>query len=201
MARATSDGVEKRRHGSVEAAVPAATLIFPSKGRPLTCGRMIKDRPKRLELLYIPCPQYFVTFCSRNRKTIPSLKSAQVALENHGRHGLEKHKISLSHYMIMPDHVHLFVRGGFEFSVSRWIGGLKRFMSQAMNAPKDFWQPGFFDRVMRTHDNPEVSWLYVTQNPVRAGLVRQSEDWPYQGRIVDGEKSAADTAAATERGM
>jgi REP element-mobilizing transposase RayT len=159
---------------------------------------MIKDRPKRLEQLYLRYSQYFVTFCSRNRKTIPSLESTQVALERYGRHGLEKHGISLSHYMIMPNHVHLFVRGGFEFSVSRWIAGLKRSMSKAINAPKDFWRPGFFERVTRSRDNPEVKWLYVTQNPVRAGLVRQSEEWPYQGRIVDGGESAADTAAATE---
>jgi len=28
-------------------------------------------------------------------------------------------------------------------------------------------------------------WLYVRENPVRAGLVRSAEDWPYAGELND----------------
>jgi hypothetical protein len=46
-----------------------------------TVGRMIKDRPHRLDLTYINQPLYFVTFATRDRKVIPSLDCAHVALE------------------------------------------------------------------------------------------------------------------------
>ncbi len=29
----------------------------------------------------------------------------------------------------------------------------------------------------------EEKWEYVLENPIRAGLVKQSADWPYQGEI------------------
>jgi hypothetical protein len=47
-----------------------------------------------------------------------------------------------------------------------------------------FWQPGFFDHLLRTADSYSAKWQYVWENPVRAGLVAQPEEWPYQGEIV-----------------
>ena len=38
---------------------------------------MIKDRPHRLDLIYINQPLYFVTFATRDRKSIPSIDCAQ----------------------------------------------------------------------------------------------------------------------------
>ena len=40
--------------------------------------------------------------------------------------GLIKFDVALGRYVIMPDHVHLLVRGGRNFTLSSWIGGLKR---------------------------------------------------------------------------
>jgi REP element-mobilizing transposase RayT len=47
-----------------------------------------------------------------------------------------------------------------------------------------FWQPGFFDHILRTDESYGEKWNYVRENPVRAGLVRTAEEWPYQGEIV-----------------
>jgi hypothetical protein len=47
-----------------------------------TLGRMIKDRPHRLDLIYINQPLYFITFSTRDRKKIPSLDRAQGVLED-----------------------------------------------------------------------------------------------------------------------
>lgn len=46
-----------------------------------------------------------------------------------------------------------------------------------------FWQPGFFDHLLRNNENYAEKWDYVWRNPVRAGLVAKPEDWPYQGEI------------------
>lgn len=50
-----------------------------------------------------------------------------------------------------------------------------------VNAP--YWQERFFDHVMRSRESYEQKWLYVRDNPVRAGLVGNWSDWPYQGEI------------------
>jgi REP element-mobilizing transposase RayT len=47
-----------------------------------------------------------------------------------------------------------------------------------------FWQPGFFDHVLRNDESYTQKWKYVRENPVRAGLVSRADDWPYQGEFV-----------------
>jgi REP element-mobilizing transposase RayT len=144
---------------------------------------MIKDRPRRLDLVYINQPLYFVTFATRDRKTIPSLNRAQVALEQFARCGIGTFDVAVGRYVIMPDHVHLFVRGGRDFVLSAWIGGLKRAITVAVNCRR-LWQAGFFDHVLRREESYAEKWNYVRENPVRAGLVQVADDWPYQGEIV-----------------
>ena len=144
---------------------------------------MIKDRPHRLDLTYINQPLYFVTFATRNRKRIPSLDRAQAVLEDYAHRAIENFNVALGRYVIMPDHVHLFVRGGRDFTLSSWIGGLKRAMSVTLQSPK-LWQPGFFDHILRSDESYGEKWNYVRDNPVRAGLVKTADDWPYRGEIA-----------------
>jgi REP element-mobilizing transposase RayT len=83
----------------------------------------------------------------------------------------------------MPDHVHLFVRGGPDFTLSSSVGGPKRAMSVALKSPR-LWQPGFFDHILRSDESYADKWNYIRDNPVRVGLVQTADDWPYRGEIV-----------------
>jgi REP element-mobilizing transposase RayT len=83
----------------------------------------------------------------------------------------------------MPDHVHLFVRGDQGFRLSPWIGGLKRAISVVLKSQR-LWQAGFFDHILRSEESYAEKWNYVRDNPVRAGLVKAADEWPYQGEIV-----------------
>ncbi len=54
----------------------------------------------------------------------------------------------------------------------------------------EFWQPRFFDRAVRT-----VQEYCIHLNPVRAGLVERTEDWPWSSvRDYGGNLSAVDSA-------
>ena len=145
---------------------------------------MIKNRPHRLELIYSSEPVYFVTFCTRNRQVIPDLKKAQTALEMYAERGLDKFSVALGRYIIMPDHIHLFVCGDANFVLSRWVAGLKRVISKALGIRGEFWQPTFFDHILRSDESHAEKREYIRQNPVRAGLVKQSDDWRYQGEVA-----------------
>ena len=134
---------------------------------------MIKDRPHRLDLIYINQPLYFSTFATRDCKKIPSLDRAQGVVEDYGHHAIENFKVALGRDVIMPDHVHLFVRGGRDFALSSWISGLKRAMCVTQKSPK-LWQPGFFDRILRSNESCGEKWNYVRENPVQAGLVKSA---------------------------
>jgi hypothetical protein len=45
------------------------------------------------------------------------------------------------------------------------------------------WQPEFFDHLLRSGESMAEKWMYVRENPVRAGLVAQAEIWPYAGSV------------------
>lgn len=104
-----------------------------------------------------------------------------------GERAYAKRNIAVGRYVIMPDHVHLFVTGPDDFELGRWIGVLKQFMMKAVvreQAREPLWQRGFFDHVLRSEESYGQKWNYVRDNPVRAGLVEKADDWPYAGEII-----------------
>ena len=87
----------------------------------------------------------------------------------------------------MPDHLHLFVCGPPEFKLEQWIRMLKTALGKTLKESgrePESWQRGFFDHLVRHSESYAEKREYVRLNPVRAGLVNRSEDWPYQGEIV-----------------
>jgi REP element-mobilizing transposase RayT len=149
---------------------------------------MIKGRPPRLEQIfqsYDP-PLFFITFCTFHRARIEPLNLAHEAFRTYALRGRDEFNIAVGRYVVMPDHVHLFVRGGPDFELAKWVNGLKRAMSVALERKTStpLWQPGFFDHVMRSDESYAQKWDYVRNNPVRHGLVTASDAWPYQGEVV-----------------
>src|SRR4029453_4053438 len=120
---------------------------------------------------------YFVTICVANRqpvlaneRTFRALKTAVAKLP---------HWTVLA-AVLMPDHLHVVVSptnvrdaklGNFAAALKRWI---RRELNAAWN-----WQPGCFDRLLRSDESLHQKWLYIQDNPVRAGLVQRAGDWPY----------------------
>jgi hypothetical protein len=45
-------------------------------------------------------------------------------------------------------------------------------------AARDFW-----DTQLRRQESYDSKWEYVISNPVRAGLVKEPNDWPFQGEL------------------
>ena len=154
----------------------------------LTSNSMIKGRPPRLPQIFqsYGAPLFFVTVCTLHRRNIPSLEAAHDALLSYGLRGTQQFNVALGRYVIMPDHLHLFVRGDASFVLATWVKGLKRAILKGSSTKPQasFWQPGFFDHLLRSDESYAQKWEYVRQNPVRAGLVKLAEDWPYQGEIV-----------------
>ena len=140
---------------------------------------MIKGKPPRLSLVYPNQPLYFVTFCTLYRR--PTLTREQIhdAFQDYCRRGCD-YGVGVGRYVIMPDHVHMFVRSAIDFDLGIWVRGLKRAVSRERN----FWQPGFFDHILRSDESYGEKWNYVRENPVRAGLVAAADEWPFQGEIV-----------------
>lgn len=59
---------------------------------------------------------------------------------------------------------------------------LGRQIQTSRSAP--IWQRGFFDHVLRSDESYAQKWNYVRQNPVRPGLVKNADDWPFSGELI-----------------
>lgn len=143
------------------------------------------ERPPRLGLVfqrYDP-PLYFITFNTRDRRKLLANAKVHSAFVGFAATGLDQ-GIAVGRYVIMPDHVHLFVRGSLDFVLGQWVRMLKRNLSMSIDAPSPHWQSGFFDHLIRHSESYSQKWAYVFQNPVRAGLVTVAEKWPWQGEIA-----------------
>ena len=143
------------------------------------------DRPPRLDWVfqkYDP-PLYFVTFNTYRRKKLLVNQQVHAQFVKFTQTG-EDHGVAIGRYVIMPDHIHLFVRGSHDFLLTQWIRLLKRSLSKTIAGPPPHWQKGFFDHLIRHSESYAEKWHYVEQNPVRAGLVTAAEGWPWQGEIV-----------------
>ena len=171
---------------------------------------MTLGKPPRLDWIfqrYDP-PLYFVTLCTVRRRKILANEVVHRSLIEYGERGIER-SVALGRYVIMPDHIHLFVRGGPEFNLGLWVRGLKRVVAAAVTGgrgglqssstasppaasdgcsytgSRNIWQRGFFDHLLRNSESYAQKWNYVWENPVRAGLVSKPEDWPFAGEIVE----------------
>jgi putative transposase len=149
---------------------------------------MIKNRPPRLDVIFqrYDCPLFFITVCTLHRRKIGNLKTAHQVFQKYISRGERDFGVAVGRYVIMPDHMHFFVCGPPDFVLDQWVNGLKRSISVALGATKKcpLWQPGFFDHLLRNNESYGQKWEYVRNNPVRAGLVKQPNEWPHQGEFV-----------------
>ena len=77
-------------------------------------------------------------------------------------------------FCVMPDHVHLVVSPSDGCDILAFVGQWKNLVQRELwrcGVGGTVWQPGFWDRFLRTKQAIHEAILYVHANPVRAGLV------------------------------
>jgi len=100
---------------------------------------------------------------------------------------------SLHAYVVMPNHVHVLwtpwmslptlvrqVKGPSALAANRLLG----------RTGEPFWQSEYFDRQVRNEREFAQIQRYIEWNPVKAGLVVQSEDYPWSSAYTGGRASA-----------
>jgi REP element-mobilizing transposase RayT len=121
---------------------------------------------------------YFLTFCVAGRQKVLANEASFAALKSAVVRAGNKWVVIAA--ILMPDHVHLLIAPTErDASLGNASAAIKRWMRQELKAAWQ-WQPGSFDRLLRSDESAEEKWQYIRENPVRAGLVTRWEDWPFR---------------------
>ena len=100
---------------------------------------------------------------------------------------IQRHADTLRHYdlhayVLMSHHVHILITP--RISVPRVMDALKTRTARRANeilgrTGMKFWHNESFDRWCRHAGEFHLVRLYIENNPVKAGLVRSAEEWPW----------------------
>jgi putative transposase len=146
-------------------------------------------KPRRLAHVFqqYDSALYFITTNTAKRQALLANEGVHQAFRNYAIRNATCGR-AIGRYVIMPDHLHFFVCLGCNGRLVDFVRLLKQRISQTLkilHGPMDhYWQSGFFDHLLRSSESYRQKWEYVAQNPIRAGLVERTEEWPYQGEIV-----------------
>jgi len=156
----------------------------------------VQFRRKNIRLprhCYVEQQWYFLTACAQGR--VAAFRNAGLVEEHLALLGerARAEGFAVQAYCFMPDHLHLLVSGSDPTSdCLTFINGFKqrsgfRFKQRA---GQQLWQQKSYDHILRPGERWEAVAYYIWMNPVRSGLCKQPQEWPFSGsQTVDWRRS------------
>jgi len=126
----------------------------------------------------------FITVCSSSRRPLLARPEIVELLVDAWR---KADRWLVGRWVVMPDQLHLFCAPGTfpSLPLKSWVQFWRNDCTRRWphSTEKPIWQPDFFDRQLRNGESYTQKWLYLWENPIKQGLVKTPEDWPYQGEL------------------
>jgi len=137
----------------------------------------------------------FITYATWHRWVLPDV-ARDLALQSCVRANARKYELYAA--VAMPDHVHLICLPLSDANGSISIPEITRTIksesahriNKALGRTGRVWQDESFDHVLRGEESLSRKVKYILENPVRAGLVSQSRDYPWlwwDRAVLDGD--------------
>jgi putative transposase len=96
---------------------------------------------------------------------------------------LDGQRYRLLAWVVMPNHVHMLIEIIEGHSLSGIMQSLKvrtaRECNRLLGTSGRFWEPEYYDRMIRNERHLSNVILYIHSNPVVAGLVSEPQLWPF----------------------
>jgi putative transposase len=90
---------------------------------------------------------------------------------------------SIFGYVILPDHFHAVIQVPEDKSISTIMHSTKRGsayqINQSSNRRGPVWQAGYYEHVIRDEKDLKGRLDYIHNNPLKAGLVKELEEYKY----------------------
>ena len=128
---------------------------------------------------------FFITTITYNRRRIFQVpRNADLFLETL-QHYRSEDAYKLHAFVVMPDHAHLLLTPQNQ-TISHVMNLIKGGFSRRLVSKFPIWQRGFTDHLVLTRAEFESRRAYIHQNPVRANLVTQADQYPYSSAYRSG---------------
>jgi len=128
-----------------------------------------------------PGHYYFLTASAAGRRTIFAKRKHALLMLETIRWLHTANRFSVDAAVVMPDHLHIVGQLG-ECTLDKVMHSLKSYSARGLavaGVATPVWQKGYYDHGLRDDEDYRSRVEYVLQNPLRAGLVRRVEDYPY----------------------
>ena len=89
------------------------------------------------------------------------------------------HRYDLLAWVVMPNHVHVLIKQRASHRLAAIVQSWKIFTAKQINGGGRLWQRDYWDCYIRDEAHFARCLEYIHQNPVKAGLVKRAEDWPW----------------------
>ena len=97
----------------------------------------------------------------------------------------KKYKFLLENFVIMNNHIHFIIKPEENESLSRimqWILSVFAIYYNSIHKIKGHcWQGRFWSKIIDDIRQFIDTFLYICENPVKSGMVREAEDYEYGG--------------------
>jgi putative transposase len=149
---------------------------------------MSSRRPPRLRTFdYLGFHRYFLTVLTFGRNRAFVSRAAVDPVRSHLLRTAGDQQFTVSAYCFMHDHLHALVEGRSDSAdFRRFVRLFKQFKQLSgyghqQSFCERLWSSGYFDHVLRNDEATLLIARYVLENPVRAGLVKTIEEYPFLG--------------------
>ncbi len=151
--------------------------------------------PKGLKRYYGTGDLHFITCSCHNRRPWLNTEHRRSLFLNILEHVRKQHRFVVLGYVLMPEHFHLLLSEPQQGDPSTAMQSVKqRFAQRVMPRrrhrnpaqrslwepqPMPVWQPRFYDFNVWTERKRIEKFRYMHRNPVKRGLVKEPEQWPW----------------------
>ncbi len=144
----------------------------------------------------------FTANCTYRKKLFVKRKHVDISFQLL-KDNLQKFGCECLVYIFMPDHVHMILHGVSEKSSilechNNWKGESGKELAEIVKGTKletrfpnnatKVWQPQSYDHVLRSYEYEkrvlQKMISYILQNPVRAGIVKTWQEYPFLGSTI-----------------
>jgi putative transposase len=144
---------------------------------------------------------FFVTTQTAGRRRIFQTERMANLLIDVLRDQMRAKHLFVHDFVVMPDHVHLLITVPAESTIERAMQLIKGVFSfragRELSFRGEIWQRGFSDVLVADEQSFRAHKEYIDKNPVRAGLARSPEEYPYGSACLTMRKSAGAEARSS----